>query len=559
MAIKKNLIITADTKSAVSDVDNLNKSLDQTTDSTDNLNEATEEATGLFDKMTNGAVSGLKGVVKGVRAGVVAMTTLKGAIIATGIGALLVAVTSLVSYFTRTQRGAEKLRVIMAALGAFFDVFLDKVGLLGESLVSVFENPKQSLMDFANLIKDNIVNRFEGLLELLPALGKAITLLFEGEFSEAGQVAVDAVAKVTLGVEDMTQKTIDFIDTATEGFQEITKEIEQEVKAAIDLENALNRVKREERSLRVERAKGLADINEQKRIAEDVTKGFEERIQAAQKAADLEDELLEKELRNEAERLRILKAQAALGESDEETLDAIADQEVTLANLREQSLTRQIELNNKINSIKNEQINKEKADQAEADRIEQEREDKKLKQAEEEKQRQDKELAEKKQRLQEELDFQKVVEDTKIGLAQGTLGVINSFTTEGSDLQKGVAVAQATIDTYKAATNALANVPAPFNFAAAAVTVAAGLANVRKILSVDPSGQSVTAPSGGTIQSAQISAPSVNVTGGNAQLNQIAASINNNNNTPIRTYVVSSEVTSEQQLDTKIKNGAKFG
>ena len=80
------------------------------------------------------------------------------------------------------------------------------------AVISFFENPKQAISSFANLIKENIVNRFEGMVEIIPQLGKAITLLFKGEFSEAGKVAGNAVAKVTLGIEDMTGK----INAATE-------------------------------------------------------------------------------------------------------------------------------------------------------------------------------------------------------------------------------------------------------------------------------------------------------------------------------------------------------
>ena len=49
---------------------------------------------------------------------------------------------------------------------------------------------------------------------------------------------------------------------------------------------------------------------------------------------------------------------------------------------------------------------------------------------------------------------------------------------------KAAAVAQATINTYSAATAALDDAPVPFNFILAATTIAAGLQNINKILSV---------------------------------------------------------------------------
>ena len=91
-------------------------------------------------------------------------------------------------------------------------------------LYLVFENPKQAIKDFSNLIKENIVNRFEGLMELIPALGKAVALLFKGEFSEAGKVAANAVGKVALGVEDVVDKTQAAISATKDFIDEIVKE-----------------------------------------------------------------------------------------------------------------------------------------------------------------------------------------------------------------------------------------------------------------------------------------------------------------------------------------------
>ena len=53
--------------------------------------------------------------------------TLRGAIIATGIGALVVLLTSLVQWFTKTQRGIELAGKAMASLGAVLNVLLDRI------------------------------------------------------------------------------------------------------------------------------------------------------------------------------------------------------------------------------------------------------------------------------------------------------------------------------------------------------------------------------------------------------------------------------------------------
>ena len=153
-------------------------------------------------------------------------------------------------------------------------LFLDLVSKLGKELFDIFSNPKQALIDLGNAIKDNLLNRFEGLLELIPKLGEAITLLFEGEFSEAGQVALDAVTKVTLGVEDFTDTVTEGVGQSIEFFKDLGEEIVADTKAPVNLEKALNRVIVQERELRVRRAEATAEIEKQKFIAEDITQAF---------------------------------------------------------------------------------------------------------------------------------------------------------------------------------------------------------------------------------------------------------------------------------------------
>lgn len=67
-----------------------------------------------------------------------AMAILKIALISTGIGALIVAIGSLVAYFTQTERGAEKVERAMAGVSAVFRVIIDRASLLGEALVKMF-------------------------------------------------------------------------------------------------------------------------------------------------------------------------------------------------------------------------------------------------------------------------------------------------------------------------------------------------------------------------------------------------------------------------------------
>ena len=63
---------------------------------------------------------------------------LKTALISTGIGALVVALGSLVAYFTKTQRGADGLKRVMTGFRAVIDVLIDRMSSFGEGVYKIF-------------------------------------------------------------------------------------------------------------------------------------------------------------------------------------------------------------------------------------------------------------------------------------------------------------------------------------------------------------------------------------------------------------------------------------
>ena len=90
-----------------------------------------------LDKATFGAITFGKKLVASINSGTKSMKILKVAIASTGIGLLVTAVGTLVSYFTNTQRGADKINKVFKALGATIDVLTDRVSSFGEGLYSI--------------------------------------------------------------------------------------------------------------------------------------------------------------------------------------------------------------------------------------------------------------------------------------------------------------------------------------------------------------------------------------------------------------------------------------
>lgn len=111
---------------------------------------ATGQVFGLFDTMKSGVSTGVK-----------MFTTLKGAIAATGIGLLVIAVAALFDWFKKTDEGAMILDGIMRALGATMNVLFDRIMNIGDTLTQLFTNPIKFFKDLGNDIKDAAKEGYE--------------------------------------------------------------------------------------------------------------------------------------------------------------------------------------------------------------------------------------------------------------------------------------------------------------------------------------------------------------------------------------------------------------
>lgn len=88
------------------------------------------------------------------------------------------------------------------------------------------------------------------------------------------------------------------------------------------------------------------------------------------------------------------------------------------------------------------------------------------------------------------------VTNNSLQLAAGALGQLATIFGQQTAAYKVLAIAQATMDTYKAANMALASAPPPFGAILAGVSIATGLANVSKIASAHDGGNFIGTSSG---------------------------------------------------------------
>ena len=121
---------------------------------TQDISGSVDMASGSLDRMTGGMVTMFKGVAGGVKKAVLGMKTLRGAMMATGIGALVVLIGSLVAYFTSTKKGAEMLEVATASLGVIMGKLTDTLSSLGGFLVSAFQDPQEAIASLNGMMSD---------------------------------------------------------------------------------------------------------------------------------------------------------------------------------------------------------------------------------------------------------------------------------------------------------------------------------------------------------------------------------------------------------------------
>jgi hypothetical protein len=238
------------------------------------------------------------------------------------------------------------------------DNLLDVLADVGEMLISAFENPIEALQNFGKAIIDNIITRFQGMLELIPAIGSAISELFSGNFSLAGRIASNAMGKVVFGIENVVEKT----EKAIEVSALFLAQQKEELRIAGEISDARARADKLERKLLVDRAKLQTDISKLRlKSREEDTVSAEERKEALIEAQNLEDSLLKKELKVAQLRFDSIRKENTLARSTKEAKDAEAQAEADLFNIISRRTDQQRATQRELN-----RVNKEIAAQTKA-------------------------------------------------------------------------------------------------------------------------------------------------------------------------------------------------
>lgn len=261
------------------------------------------------------------------------MKVLRGAIIATGIGALVVVLGSLIAYFTSTQEGINKVNKVLTPLKVVFQTLIGVVQNFGKYLLEAITHPKQMLIDLLDFLKGQFMNRLNGMIDIFKGIGKIIT----GDIKEGIKQVGEAAAQTVTGVENVVGKVKD-------AGKAMSDTIDEAVKRGQRIEEINQKLSSSEADFIQQTAELKQLFKEQNMIAEDTTKTFAEREEAARKSIDVQREinklaedrnLLEQELLNlkfasndtsNADKAELARKKAELAEQAAARIEAITTQ-----------------------------------------------------------------------------------------------------------------------------------------------------------------------------------------------------------------------------------------
>jgi hypothetical protein len=242
------------------------------------------------------ALVGMSGAQKG-QAVATSMSTkalkfFRIALISTGIGAIVVALGSLVAAFLSTQRGVDEMNRVLKPLQSAFGAI---VGLIQKRAITVFEglskalvNPKQLIIDIGDAIKENLLNR----VKALGVFGNAIAKIFDGEFAEGFKELGNASIQLVSGQENAIDKLVDVAQKSEEFFKEAAVEAERGLAIGKQLQALTEETEKIEISLAANREKLRFLAEEQLNLARDKKLTDEERLSALAKAEQFQNNLL---------------------------------------------------------------------------------------------------------------------------------------------------------------------------------------------------------------------------------------------------------------------------
>lgn len=233
-------------------------------------------------------------------------------LIVTGLGALFKA-------FTRSERGAALMAKASGALEGIMSLLVKAADKVATVLIGLWEDPVQGINDLWAAIKENLVNRLGGLVDLLNTVGSGFKALFTLDLpalKKAAQDAATAMIQLSTGMDAAAQK-------------EFSDAINETVVAMANLDAKRREVIKANRELTKE-AEAFATAEQlSKVIADDATRSFAEREAAAEKSRKALEDRASVEVRIARNNLGLIEQEIAIRKANGEAVEDLLDQQLS--------------------------------------------------------------------------------------------------------------------------------------------------------------------------------------------------------------------------------------
>jgi hypothetical protein len=576
MAVVINTTLKADTKDAVKQVEILKKEVEKVgkaaKKSGEDISAAMQignEATRSLDKVSGGLASKLVKVAKAAKLSGKAMKT---ALISSGIGAAVVALGLIVEYWDDiseaiglTNKDLERHNELLE-LGSGV---LDEEAAYYKERKKVLINSGQDISKINKEIAENEAKQLKNLDERIvnqrAIFDKANKAYSANRNEETRQAVVDAKKLAFALMTEREKIRNQKLEESTVVID--TKIRENEKRIALEAEKtkaaALERIR-----------KGLIDTEAEERA---------EKLRLIQQDYDEQITLAVKYYGKESDKVKELKAAAKVAELAQQKVFDDKDK-AKQDKINQEAIDKEKKRLEDIQKIVNDATELSDLEKLENERLAAQEELKLLDATWIEKARINafymQQIADKEKEISDEkLDNDTKIADAKtdlqnklVGNVQNAVGAIGNIFEKGTAASKGAALAEIAIGTGIGFINALdiaqkgakASGPAapfafPIFYASQIAAVLGAVSQAKNILSTvkggGGSGSTPTAPSGG---GSAPQPPAFNIVGASGET-QLADAIGGQTQRPARAYVVSNDVTTAQEMDRNIIEGASIG
>lgn len=139
----------------------------------------------------------VKNGLTGITQGIMGATKASIAFIATPIGAVIAAVGvvlgAIIGYLKSTQKGIDAVTAVTRPLSAVFQALIGILQQVGEFLFKAFSNPKKTITEVYDFVKDKVIKVFEGYWKILSGIATLDFAKAKEGLSDINDVAVEGI------------------------------------------------------------------------------------------------------------------------------------------------------------------------------------------------------------------------------------------------------------------------------------------------------------------------------------------------------------------------------